>query len=231
MIASMLAACNNSPVKETTGTNQQQSSTPKEDDTVPPPDFDFMANDLTPYITLGEYKGFSFEVDPIEYMDDEKFMRHLNYEIIYYGQYTKVTDRAVTEDDVISIKFEGYLDGEKFNGGSGTEDLFTMYDGGGFIEGFSDAIIGQMPGVEFSFDIKFPDDYGAEELAGKNATFKVTVNFIYQPAEITDELIQEMSNGEMQTAEEFIEEVRKIMIQDTDYAYLYMKRQDQLQVP
>ncbi len=228
MAASLLTACNNQGnPNESTKDPQASGSSPETNDqgseVVPAPEFDFFKNDLSQYVTLGEYKGYSFEVEPIKYMDDEHFLRQLNYEIVYYGRYTEVLDRPVTENDIISITFEGYMNGEKFNGGSGTEKLFTMYNGGGFIEGFSDKLIGVVPGNEVTFDIDFPEDYGAEELAGKTATFKVKVNLIYKPDEITDELIKEISGGEMNTAQEFIDATKEIMMKDTEEAYLYMK--------
>ncbi len=227
MAASLLTACNNQKPKETIGNPQESGKNPETNNqgsqVVPPPDFDFFANDLTEYVTLGDYKGFSFEIEPIKYMDDEHFYRQLTYEIVYYGKYTEVKDRPVEKNDIVNIDFEGYMNGEKFDGGSGNEQFFTIYDGGGFIEGFADAIIGATPGQEISFDITFPEDYGAEELAGKLTTFKVTVKYIYQPNEITDELIKEMSKGEMNSAQEFIDAAKEIMIKDTDEAYLYMK--------
>ncbi len=221
LIAGFFASCKPSDPAQSTPSGSNSESTPAETEpgNTPIPEFDFMNEDLTKYVTLGTYKGHTFEVDPVKYMTEEEFARQLVYELALYGCYDKITDRAVLESDIVGISYVGYMDGEKFKGGEGKSDVFSVYDGGGFIDGFAAGIIGAMPGVETDVNVTFPEDYHAEELAGKPATFKVTVNYICSVHELTDELIKELSNGEMKTAQEFIDAADKLMRQDAEAIY------------
>ena len=183
------------------------------------PDYDFMGNDLTQFVTLGQYKGYELEVEPMLEITDEYFEEALRRDIILYGQKNALTEGTVTENDIIKIKYVGYLNGEKFEGGEGTKDDFTVYNGGGFIEGFATGIIGATVGVEFDLNVTFPEDYHAADLAGKPVVFKVTVEAIYEAKEMTDELVKSLSSGEMETVEEFRKQARELLEKNakTDY--------------
>ena len=97
--------------------------------------------------------------------------------------------RPVREGDVVVIDFVGKLDGEPFAGGS-AEAYELKIGGGSFIPGFEDQVIGAMPEEKREVRVTFPQDYGAEQLAGKEVVFDVTVNEIREPepVSITDEL-------------------------------------------
>ena len=174
------------------------------------PDIDFLNVDLTKYIVLGEYKGLTIKVPALPAVTDEEIKESLGKSFMNAQICDKITDRAVTKDDLVSLSFVGYMNGEEFNGGKGSKDFVTIYNGGGFIPGFTDGIIGATPGTEVSVDLTFPEDY-FEELAGKAVTFKITVHHIYVPAEITDENAVKLTGDETMTAEKLKEECRKAL--------------------
>lgn len=101
--------------------------------------------------------------------------------------------RPAENDDVLAIDFEGSIDGELFPGGA-AQDYELQLGSGSFIPGFEDQLIGANVGDEKTVVVNFPDDYGAEQLAGKEASFKVTVKGMKSlaPAEINDALAERM---------------------------------------
>ncbi|MFY9487072.1 MAG: trigger factor [Solirubrobacterales bacterium] len=101
-------------------------------------------------------------------------------------------DRAVQAGDFADIDFTGSVDGEEFEGGAG-RDYVLEIGSGQFIPGFEEQIIGAKAGDEIDVNVKFPDDYGAEHLAGADALFKVKINAVQEKqfAELTDEFASE----------------------------------------
>ncbi len=182
------------------------------------PSFDFMGTDLTQYITLGQYKGLTFEIPPMKKVTDQDVLNQINNELISKKYYTKVTDRAVTKNDVVSISYKGLMEGKEFEGGTGKKELFTIYNGGGFIEGFADGIVGMMPGVEKALELTFPETY-YDNLAGKPVTFMVTVEHIYQPSTLTDDLAGGFSEGKFTTAEAILADRRTQLEEAVKKAY------------
>ena len=91
---------------------------------------------------------------------------------------------AGQKGDRVTISFQGTMDGQPFEGGS-AEDVPMLLGSGRFIPGFEDNLIGLKAGESRTFDVKFPDDYAATTLAGKNATFAVTVKTVEAPGEVT----------------------------------------------
>ncbi len=103
-------------------------------------------------------------------------------------------DRVVKDGDSINIDFVGKIDGVEFEGGS-TEGAGSdvVIGSGQFIDGFEDQIIGHKAGETFDIDVTFPENYGNEELNGKDAVFTITVNHLYKTVvpEITDDFVAE----------------------------------------
>ena len=182
------------------------------------PDFDFMAEDLTKYMTLGQYKDYVISVEEKPAVFDEEIDMQLEYALITAKEYTTVTDRAVTKNDTVYIKYRGLMDGEEFEGGTGEQDYFTIFNGGGFIEGFADGVIGATPGVEKAIELKFPDNYHAE-LAGKPVTFMVTVVHIYEAKELTDALAIALTEDETMTAAKLRDEYKNQIKETIDTEY------------
>ena len=182
------------------------------------PEFDYLREDLTQYVTLGQYKDLDIEVTAKPEITDENVLTQIAADLISINMCTKVTDRAVKATDTVYIEYKGLLDGEEFDGGTGTKDFFTIYDGGGFIEGFADGIIGAMPGEEVAVELTFPENY-YEDLAGKPVTFMVTVGHIYEANELTDELAVEFTGKEDATAESLMSEYRALLEDSLNSTY------------
>lgn len=119
-----------------------------------------------------------------------------------------VEDRAAQNDDVAVIDFEGFVDGEAFEGGK-AENYNLKLGSGNFIPGFEEQIIGHSADEEFSINVKFPDDYQAEELKGKNAEFKIKLHEIKakELPEIDDDFVKDVSDKE--TLAEYKEELKE----------------------
>ena len=213
---SCFVACNpKTPEATTPNANNGEAS-----ETAPKaPDYDFMGNDLTGFVTLGQYKGYELEVEPMVEITDEYFEEALRRDIILYGQKNALTEGTVSENDIIKIKYVGYLNGEKFEGGEGEKDNFTVYNGGGFIEGFAEGVVGATVGVEFDLNVTFPEDYHSADLAGKPVVFKVTVEAIYEAKEMTDEMVKSLSGGRITTVEEFRSQARELLEQSANEEY------------
>ena len=210
-VASMaLVSCNNG---DGNGSESESGSaeTPAEtEEEITVPDFDYMGEDLTRFIKLGQYKGLELSIPAKEEITDEILWAQLNSDLIASKKYVTVTDRAVTKDDVVYISYKGLMDGEEFEGGTGEKDMFTVYDGGGFIEGFAEGIIGAMPGEEVAVELNFPEDY-YEDLAGKPVTFMVTVKHIYVAAELTDEIAKELTGDKEMTRDSLVAKYRELL--------------------
>ena len=131
---------------------------------------------LKPEVTLGEYLGVEIEkTDAKVTADDVKAelekVREQNARLV------DVTSRGVKDKDQAVIDFEGFVDGVPFEGGKGTDYPLTI-GSHSFIDNFEEQLIGAKIGKEVEVNVTFPENYQAAELAGKPATFKVTVKAI-----------------------------------------------------
>lgn len=119
-------------------------------------------------------------------------------------------NRKSKKGDVTVIDFVGKVGGEEFAGGS-AEDYHLELGSGSFIPGFEEQVIGSKAGDKIEVNVKFPDEYGAEDLAGKDAVFDVTVKELREstPAEIDDELAKKFGKENLKELREAIEEERQ----------------------
>ncbi len=148
---------------------------------------------VKPEVELGEYKGLEvpakdFSVKPEDIEEELKRMQK-RQEVL-----EAVEEGTVEEGDQVIIDFEGSIDGEPFEGGSATGHTLRI-GSGQFIPGFEEQLIGMAPAEEKEIDVRFPDEYHAKELAGKEAVFKVKVHEIKRPhlPELDDEFAQDVS--------------------------------------
>ena len=198
LAAMLLASCGTTEPGFSVGTsdsvNAELSGSSSSYTPVDAEPYDYMANDLTPFVKLGNYENIPVTKESPE-VTDEEFEDEVDYMLESYSYYETVTDRQVQEGETVLADYSGYLDGVQFDGGTATNQTITAASGTGYIEGFAEAFIGQMPGVEFDFDVTFPADYGNTDLAGKEVTFVCTVHSIQGTdaivPELTDEFVQE----------------------------------------
>ena len=153
-----------------------------------------------PEVKMGEYKGLTAEKLILEVTEEEVGLE-LNRLAERNSRMVEVTDRAAALDDTAVIDFEGFVDGTAFEGGKG-EGYSLALGSGQFIPGFEDQIVGHTAGDEFDVNVKFPEEYGATELAGKDATFKVKLHELKKKElpVIDDEFAKDVS--EFDTLEE-----------------------------
>lgn len=161
---------------------------------------------LKPEIELGKYKGVKVEKFDVE-VKEEEISGEIDRERESNARTVSIEDRAVQEKDMTIIDFEGFVDGVAFEGGKGENHSLTI-GSGAFIPGFEEQMIGAKLNEEMEVNVTFPEDYQAEELAGKAAVFKVTVKEIKEkelPA-LDDEFASEVS--EFETLDEYKADVK-----------------------
>lgn len=161
-----------------------------------------------PEVKLGEYKGLKIE-KKVEEVTDEAVEKQLKN---FQERQAKMVDAPegaeVKDGDFTTLDFEGFVDGEAFEGGKG-QDYPLQIGSGSFIPGFEEQLVGAKIGEEKDVNVKFPEDYHADALAGKDATFKCTIRSIKNkelPA-IDDELAKKVSTFE--TLDELKADIRK----------------------
>ncbi|MBB4657578.1 trigger factor [Parvularcula dongshanensis] len=133
------------------------------------------------------------------------------------------TDRAAQDKDRVKIDFLGKLDGEPFEGGKG-EDVDLVLGSGSFIPGFEDGLVGLSKGDEKTIEVTFPEEYGAENLAGKPATFDVTVKAVEAPkeVEINDEFAKQFGVDDLDALRERVRD--RIKGRYDNQSRLHLKR-------
>jgi len=147
---------------------------------------------LKPEIKLGKYKGVKVSKADTTVSDDE-VMAVIEKERENSARSISVERPVQAKDDII-LDFEGFVDGVAFNGGKGENYPLTI-GSGSFIPGFEDQLIGAEVGKEVTVKVKFPEDYHAEDLKGKDAEFKCTVKEVKEKElpELDDEFAAEVS--------------------------------------
>ena len=162
---------------------------------------------LKPEVKLGEYKGVEIDKVSAE-VTEEEVNAEIEKERDNSARMVSVEDRAVQDGDMTELDFEGFVDGEAFEGGKGENYPLTI-GSGAFIPGFEEQLIGAELNKEVEVKVTFPEDYNAEHLAGKDAVFKCTVKEIKvkELPELDDEFAAEVS--EYETLEEYKANVRK----------------------
>lgn len=162
---------------------------------------------VKPEVTLGEYKGVEVEVSAAD-VTEEEVAAELKKEQEKNSRTIDVDDRAVADGDMVTLDFEGFVDGVAFEGGKGTDYPLTI-GSNSFIPGFEDQLVGAVIGEEKEVNVTFPEDYQAAELAGKPAVFKCTVKKIEvkELPELDDEFAKDVS--EFDTLEEYKADIKK----------------------
>ncbi|MDK8537652.1 trigger factor [Staphylococcus haemolyticus] len=172
-------------------------------------DFEFEATvTVEPEVQLGDYKGLEIEKQDSE-LTDEDLQEAIDHSLGHLADMVVKEDDAVENGDTVNIDFDGYVDGEQFEGGQA--DGYDLEIGSGsFIPGFEDQLVGVKTGEEKDVVVTFPEEYHAEELAGKKATFKTKVNEIKykEVPELDDEIANEL-DSDANSVDEYKENLRK----------------------
>ena len=129
-----------------------------------------------PEVQLGDYKSIHAEKVVDEVTDDD-VNAEIERERDRIARYVDVTDRPVKLDDEVNIDYKGFCEGEQFEGGT-AEGQTLVIGSGHFIPGFEDQLVGKNIGDEVEVNVTFPEEYHAENLKGKPATFQVKINSI-----------------------------------------------------
>ena len=160
---------------------------------------------VKPEVELGEYAGLTVtkeakNVNEADVDAEVKRMQDRNGRLL-------TREGAAENGDTVDIDFEGFVDGKAFEGGK-AEHYSLVLGSGSFIPGFEDQVVGHSAGEEFDVNVKFPEEYGAAELAGKDATFKIKlheVKYKELPA-LDDDFAKDVS--EYDTLDELKESIR-----------------------
>lgn len=194
-------ACEAAGLKVVTVTGLEATDVSKEG-------FTFKATVIVePEIEIKDYDGIEVEKLSTEVTDemiDEEIdrVRERNSRMI------TVEDRAAENGDTVVIDFEGFCDGEAFEGGK-AEEYNLELGSGNFIPGFEEQIVGRNTGDEFDIDVKFPEEYQAENLKGKDAVFKIKLHEIKtkELPEVDDDFVKDVS--EKDTVAEYRDELKE----------------------
>ena len=165
-----------------------------------------------PEVKIENY--FGLEINrPVFDVDDDDIAEELKRVQQRNSRMVDIDDRAAENEDLVNIDFEGFVDGAAFEGGK-AEGHQLKLGSGQFIPGFEEQIIGKKIGEEFDVNVKFPEDYHAENLAGKDATFKCKLNgikFQELPA-LDDDFAKDVS--EFDTLDEYKADIKKNLEED-----------------
>ena len=167
-----------------------------------------------PEVELGKYKGI--EIKKIEYNTSDKDIEHeLGHMAERNARLVTIEDRAVEKGDIVTIDFEGSVDGVKFEGGK-AENHELEIGSNSFIPGFEDQIIGMKVDEEKDIKVKFPDEYFSKDLAGKDAVFAIKLHEIKKKElpKMDDEFAKDVS--EFDTLEELKNSIKEKL--DTENA-------------
>ncbi|MBR5278117.1 MAG: trigger factor, partial [Clostridia bacterium] len=159
-----------------------------------------------PNVEISSYTGLEVEKETVE-VSDEDIMKEIDATRERNSRMLTVDNRAAQDGDEATIDFEGFLDGVAFDGGKG-EKYPLVLGSGSFIPGFEEKIVGKNVGEEFDIDVTFPEDYGAENLAGKAVVFKIKLHElkVKELPELDDEFVKDVS--EFNTVDEYKADIK-----------------------
>lgn len=176
---------------------------------------------VKPEVTLGEYKGVEVPKAEIE-VTEEEIEAAIKREQEKNSRTITVEDRAAEEGDIVTIDFEGFVDGEAFEGGKGEAYPLTL-GSHTFIPGFEEQLVGAKTGGHVEVNVTFPEEYQAKELAGKAAVFQCDVKKIEakELPELNDDFAKDVS--EFDTLAEYKEDVKKNLTESKEKEALRAK--------
>lgn len=176
--------------------------------------------DISKYLTITDdkYKELSVTVSEKQEVTDQDVDDEIFQEASDSGLGEQIKEGIVKDGDTVNIDYVGKKDGKEFDGGSADGASLTI-GSGTFIDGFEEGLIGKKVGDTVDLDLTFPEDYGAEDLAGQAVVFTVTINYIEGDPELNDDLADKLSDGEYKTLEELRKSVREDLEQKSQEEY------------
>lgn len=163
------------------------------------------------YVTLGDYMGLTVQIDLTA--SEEEIEEELEYNLQTADVMEEITEGTVEEGDTVSIDYEGKKDGVAFDGGT-AKDYDLTIGSNSFIDGFEDGLIGVNVGETVDLNLTFPENYFSEDLAGQDVVFTVTVHSIKRMPELTDDLVNTITEGEYTTIDAYKEYIRSYLEED-----------------
>lgn len=169
---------------------------------------------VKPEVNIQNYKGIEIKAKPVE-VTEEEISKELEKQRERNARFIEVTDRAAKDGDIVMIDFKGSVDGVAFDGGEGTNHSLKL-GSKQFIEGFEEQIVGHKKDEDFSINVKFPEDYDAKDLAGKEAVFEIKLHEIKEKElpELDDEFVKDIS--EFDTLKEYKEDVKAKLLESKE---------------
>lgn len=222
LVVSSLAGCGNKEEEtpsETESTETVSENDLKSDDITVTDDLDkfltdeeISMDDLVAAVELCDYSNVEVDVTYNQISEDD-VTKEMNEYLSFFDAYEHIMEGTIEEGSTANVTFVGKMDGEAFDGGSGTFDL--EIGSHSFIDGFEEGLIGKNVGDEVTLNLTFPEDYFAEEFQNKEAEFDVTINYLLGEkieAELTDEYLAANTDYETVTdlhdaAKEYLESV------------------------
>ena len=195
LAAAMIGGCGNSrdndTAPEATTTESQAQTTATVDYSQGLNEDGTLAGNDGNYVTLCDYSAIEIPESEIT-VEDSEVDTEVDSLMANFQTENQIKDRAVKDGDVVNIDYVGTIDGKEFDGGSAEGANLTI-GSGSFIDDFEDQLIGHKPGEEVQVKVTFPDDYSTEDVAGKDAVFATTINYISETVtpDLTDDFVKE----------------------------------------
>ena len=169
------------------------------------------------YVKINRYTGLEVNEITESKVTDETVDSQMEQIRGNYATYKEITDRPAQKGDRVTIDYSGKVDGVAFDGGTASAQQLEL-GAGGYIDGFEDGIVGHSAGETFDINTTFPDPYqNNPDFSGKDVQFKVKINKISQPAELTDEWVS--NNSDVKTVDEYKAEVKATLETSADMEY------------
>jgi trigger factor len=180
-------------------------------------------------LELGLYEGLVYSA-VLDEITDEDVQEYIDGLLELYSYPEKILEGKAAEGDTVNIDYKGTLDGVEFDGGS-AEDASVTIGSGTYLEDFEKGLIGMTPGETKDVNVKFPEDYHSEDLAGKDAVFAITLNYICGEdviPELNDDFVKENSD-DAETVDEYVKNIREELEKNAESEFETQKENEILQ--
>jgi trigger factor len=171
---------------------------------------------VRPEVTLGQYKGIEVPKQNRD-VTEEEVEKALKKEQEKNSRTVSAEDQPAKNGDIVTLDFEGFVDGVAFEGGKASDHALTL-GSGAFIPGFEDQLVGAKAGDHVEVNVTFPEEYHSEDLKGKAAVFQCDIKKVETKdvPELNDEFAQDVS--EFETIAEYREDVKKKLVENKENA-------------